>query len=123
MIVTFAMSGSVGELELVRGWAREHLATLSEEALDDVVLVLDELTSNAVVHGSPVRRVRLLQWPDTVRVEVDDGSRQPAHPREPSDTGGRGLLLVAALSTRWGQDHHDVGKTVWAELKTTSRPG
>ncbi|GAA2610731.1 hypothetical protein GCM10010304_73140 [Streptomyces roseoviolaceus] len=33
------------------------------------------------------------------------------------DTGGRGLLLVAALATRWGWHLRPggLGKTVWAE--------
>ena len=31
------------------------------------------------------------------------------------DEGGRGLLLVAQLSERWGTRHTTKGKTIWAE--------
>jgi len=52
-----------------------------------------------------------------VRVEVSDGSPEPARPR-PYRTGvsesGLGLQLVEHLSTSWGQTPQDEGKKVWA---------
>ncbi len=96
---------------------------------EEVVLVLGELTANAVRHGHvPGRDFRLLLRVGaparTVRVEVTDtrGDRTPPDPRElpvpgTEDTGGRGLLLVAALAVRWGWHPRrgGPGKTVWAE--------
>jgi len=35
---------------------------------------------------------------------------------EPDALNGRGLVIVEALSTRWGWEPHDGGKIVWAEL-------
>lgn len=101
-------------------------------AHDAIVLIVAELTGNAVRHGHvPGRDFRLRlhvtasprAFP-TVRVEVTDtrGERVPPRPaavRAPGDeeTGGRGLLLVAGLASRW--DWHPrpdgPGKTVWAE--------
>jgi hypothetical protein len=33
-----------------------------------------------------------------------------------ADEGGRGLLLVAALSDKWGVGERDPGKAVWCEF-------
>jgi len=93
------------------------------EVSESVTLVVAELAANAVRHGR-VRgrdfRVRLLVREDVVRVEVADGrtERLPVL-REPSDEGGRGLLLVAALTERWGVESRTGGayKVVWAEVR------
>jgi PAS domain-containing protein len=46
----------------------------------------------------------------------------------PSETlheeGGRGLLLVAQMTRRWGTRHADGGKTIWAEqILDVPQPG
>lgn len=83
----------------------------------DAVQVSDELVSNACRHACSPRTCRLMVdgrgW---FRIEVDDASPIPARVRRPDHTGGRGLLLVDRLATRWGTNHRDGGKTVWAEL-------
>ncbi|MDT8915248.1 ATP-binding protein [Amycolatopsis sp. PS_44_ISF1] len=113
----FSLAGADGEtLRRVRSWVRANLADVDGDALSDAVQVVDELTTNALSHGSPPQRLRLLRRPGRVRVEVDDSGPAQARPREPSTTGGRGLLLVAAISDDWGQYATPTGKTVWAEL-------
>ncbi|WP_051164759.1 ATP-binding protein [Nocardia testacea] len=83
----------------------------------DAVQVSDELVSNACRHARSPRTCRLMiDGRGRFRVEVDDASPAPARVRDPDHTGGRGLLLVAQLATRWGTDYRDGGKTVWAEL-------
>ncbi|MCD9877044.1 ATP-binding protein [Streptomyces guryensis] len=83
-------------------------------------LIVSELVGNAVRHTScrlvrvSVRRVT----DDLVRIGVTDKSH--ALPRmdlvaDGAETG-RGLVLVDALSHRWGYDEMRWGKTVWAEL-------
>lgn len=75
--------------------------------LDDVLLCVSELATNALVHGAPPGRgylVRLLleEGGAALRVEVhDSGGGQPGV-REPDGESGRGLLLVAAVADRWG---------------------
>ncbi|MET7489570.1 ATP-binding protein [Streptomyces sp. NPDC005538] len=88
----------------------------------DVLLCVSELATNALVHGVPAgRQFRVVLRYDgrMVRVEVhDSGGGIPqvdAHP-EDTDEGGRGLLLVAALSDKWGVGERELGKVVWAEF-------
>jgi anti-sigma regulatory factor (Ser/Thr protein kinase) len=88
----------------------------------DVALVVSELGTNALLHGSLYDRliqVRLLLTPDVVRVEVSDprGDRR-LRPRfvGPDATFGRGLTVVDELAYRWGTVPRVVGKTVYAEV-------
>ncbi|MGW0177971.1 ATP-binding protein [Nocardia sp. NPDC003345] len=88
----------------------------------DAVQVSDELISNAVRHTRGPCTCRLRVDSGRFGVEVRDGSPAPARIRPPDDTGGRGLLLVSRLSTRWGVNYHPGGKTVWAELGDHPNP-
>ncbi|WP_181384230.1 ATP-binding protein [Streptomyces sp. NWU49] len=96
---------------------------------EEIVLVLGELTANAVRHGHvPGRDFHLLlhvcALTRTARIEVTD-TRTERTPPDPAklhapgaeDTGGRGLLLAAGLAIRWGWylRSDGPGKTVWAE--------
>lgn len=107
---------SLTELARVRGWASALLADLDITTLSDVLLVLDELTSNALVHASDPFQVRIRRAADAVRIEVDDTSPLPAEPRTPARDGGRGLHLITACASAWGQQSRSAGKTVWARL-------
>ncbi|MFD3494924.1 ATP-binding protein [Streptomyces sp. NPDC058690] len=94
------------------------------EAHDTLTLIVAELCANAVLHGHVPGRdfqLRLAADAGTVRVEVTDTrtERLPAPADgDPASETGHGLLLVAALATRW--DWHlrteGPGKTIWAEL-------
>ncbi|MFD3585327.1 SpoIIE family protein phosphatase [Streptomyces sp. NPDC058683] len=81
-------------------------------------LVVSELVTNAIRYGSHPIRLRLIH--DTTRLicEVSDTSHTAPHLRRAKtwDEGGRGLLLVAQLTQRWGTRHTGEGKTIWAEL-------
>jgi anti-sigma regulatory factor (Ser/Thr protein kinase) len=96
---------------------------------DALVLIVAELTANAVRHGHVPGRdfhLRVLAPADgrTARVEVTDtrAERLPRRPAAVPEADGaeeaeRGLLLVSRLAARW--DWHPradgPGKTVWAE--------
>lgn len=105
--------------------------TLVRRALDDwglvgltdqACLVVSELATNALNHGQSAFRVRVRRNPNTVRIEVTDGGSGTPEPQPRSDTreGGRGLLLVSAMSVSWGIEQTTDGKVVWAELATSS---
>ncbi|MEU1438700.1 ATP-binding protein [Streptomyces sp. NPDC005786] len=94
------------------------------ELSDDVAVIVAELATNAVVHGSVPGRdfeLRLTIGAAGLRIEVSDarGDRRPeACEREPGAEAGRGLRLVEALAEKWGVAERVVGKTVWAECRT-----
>lgn len=108
----------------LRQLVRRLLAGRTGVAVDDAVLVTDELATNAVRHGAAPRRCRVWLFDERhcVRVEVDDSG--PGEPRiaTPDSAGGRGLLLVDRLAHRWGVRHHAQRKTVWAEVKLARQP-
>ncbi|MFJ9863972.1 SpoIIE family protein phosphatase [Streptomyces sp. NPDC101165] len=81
-------------------------------------LVVSELVTNAIRYGAHPIRLRLIHDPVTLIVEVSDTSHTAPHLRRAKtfDEGGRGLLLVAQLTQRWGSRHTTEGKTIWAEL-------
>ncbi|CAL9355444.1 SpoIIE family protein phosphatase [Streptomyces hyderabadensis] len=88
------------------------------EATFTAELVVSELVTNAIRYGSPPIRLRLIHDTATLICEVSDTSHTAPHLRRARtwDEGGRGLLLVAQLTQRWGSRHTAEGKTIWAEL-------
>ncbi|CAM5471343.1 SpoIIE family protein phosphatase [Streptomyces hirsutus] len=91
------------------------------EDLDTALLVVSELVTNALVHTEGQVRLDLTLVGDRLRLAVADASpRSPAKPNSIGweATGGRGILLVEALSAAWGTLPVSGGKQVWAELGT-----
>ncbi|MGA5639315.1 ATP-binding protein [Streptomyces cinereoruber] len=100
------------------------------ETSETAALLVAELAANAVTHGRVPGRdceLTLSYAPGRVlRIDVSDtrGERRPAPAEQESlDEGGRGLLLVRALASRWAVlDRVPVGKTVRAELDLSPGP-
>ncbi|MDH6622508.1 PAS domain-containing protein/anti-sigma regulatory factor (Ser/Thr protein kinase) [Streptomyces sp. LBL] len=91
----------------------------AEAVSDAVLLVVSELVTNALVHTQGPVRVDLTLRGDRVRVCVSDSSpRAPAKPVivDWESTGGRGLLLVEAMSDSFGSTPVAGGKQVWSEI-------
>lgn len=102
---------------------------VSDTVVDDAVLILSELLSNACRHGRPLGRqaevgdgdIRASWRVDRMgglTVEVTDGGgpTRPV-PATPSVTarGGRGLNIISALAQEWGVRDDASGEvTVWA---------
>ncbi|MET9075117.1 SpoIIE family protein phosphatase [Streptomyces sp. NPDC004232] len=88
------------------------------EASFTAELVVSELVTNALRYGAHPVRLRLIHDAATLICEVSDTSHTAPHLRRAKifDEGGRGLLLVAQLTQRWGSRHTPDGKTIWAEL-------
>ena len=87
---------------------------------DDVRLVASELATNAVRHARTEFRVVLEAAADSVLLSVQDGSPEaPAHNRaDPLDMSGRGLDIVALVSSNWGVTvGADGAKSVWATFQ------
>lgn len=94
---------------------------LPDELGEDAALVVTELVSNGADHAKGPLRLTVSRTPVGILVEVfDRSSALPTlRPVEPDSARGRGLIIVNALSARWGVTPSDDGKTVWAELATT----
>jgi anti-sigma regulatory factor (Ser/Thr protein kinase) len=88
------------------------------QLLDDARLVITELAANAVAHARSPFTVSIRSRSSTIHIRVRDRSRAMATMRAdaPTTASGRGLRLVAALSSRWGVDPVADGKVVWAVL-------
>ncbi|MFB8167042.1 ATP-binding protein [Kitasatospora purpeofusca] len=97
---------------------------------DDLALIATELATNALRHGGTTALATLSfsgseRASRVLRLEIRD-SGPGFDPREcvpatgagdlAESCGGRGLLLVAALSSRWGALDTGAGQLVWAEL-------
>ena len=111
---------------IARRFVKETLEKWGMEGvLDATLLVVSELVTNAVIHASSAATLRLGRTESSVRVEVlDAGAGSPApHVATDDGEGGRGLLLVAAVSAAWGvESTADGGKLVWAELPLEPDP-
>ncbi len=90
-----------------------------DEELDVAQLVVSELVTNAIAHTRGEVRLDLTLAADRLRIAVNDASpRAPAKPTSVDweSTGGRGLLLVEAVSASWGSVPLSGGKQVWSEI-------
>ncbi|PNG20640.1 SpoIIE family protein phosphatase [Streptomyces cahuitamycinicus] len=99
---------------------KDVVAQLERWGLSDAAfvteLVVSELVTNAIRHAQPPVQLRLIH-DTTLTCEVSDGGSTAPHLRRARtyDEGGRGLLLVAQLTQRWGTRQSATGKTIWAE--------
>jgi GAF domain-containing protein/anti-sigma regulatory factor (Ser/Thr protein kinase) len=122
------MNAAIAELVLgaepdavptARRFATEVLGDVSTATTEDAALVVTELVTNAVLHGGLPVTLRLARSDNRLRIEVEDTGRNvPVRMRSSAEAmTGRGLGLVAALSSSWGVDAGTVGgKVVWAEI-------
>ncbi|MEV0642321.1 ATP-binding protein [Streptomyces sp. NPDC050619] len=98
-----------------------------EDLADDSCVIVSELVANSSKHTAS-RNIRVTvsrPTPRWVRVAVVDKAPRSLPAMRTAcatDTGGRGLVVVEALSDRWGTDLLGWGKRVWAELRTDVKP-
>jgi PAS domain S-box-containing protein len=97
--------------------------------VDDAVVLTSELVTNAVIHAGTSADVLCLRSEDGVRVEVADRYPEREVPIQGAgrtianldSENGRGLLLCAALASRWGVEYTPTHKTVWFQLDLPQR--
>lgn len=87
------------------------------EQVELVMLLVSELVTNSVRYSSGDITVRLRRN-GGLYVEVVDNDEHIPNVQRPDDLGegGRGLLLINALSEEWGAEPLDNGKCVWLRL-------
>jgi len=88
--------------------------------VDDALLVISELVTNAVRHAGTASTLELEigQTGERLRVALSDGSAAAPRVRRAGRAAedGRGMTILAALSDRWGIEPHLEGKRVWWEV-------
>jgi anti-sigma regulatory factor (Ser/Thr protein kinase) len=109
-----------------RRWVHEELAQrlptqAPRDVLEDAVLVVSELLTNAIRAGCDLVTVGLALESHCVRLGVSDDA--PGYPMlraaGTSDNAGRGLPIVSTLAQDWGVEQADPGdyrKVVWAVI-------
>lgn len=117
------------DLEPVIGAARLSRELVTEacarwdcpELAGPACIVLTEMVNNVVAHARTPMTVLLAEEGGTMSVAVRDHSTTaPRFGGLPAPTayGGRGLVLIDSVSSRWGTLELGDGKVVWAVLAT-----
>jgi hypothetical protein len=95
------------------------LGGVSPEVLEIAQLLVSELTSNAIIHGSGDAALVVQADNHFLHVEVLDSESTmnfaPLHLAK-SSPHGRGLALVDTLASSWGVEPRLIGKAVWFDL-------
>jgi anti-sigma regulatory factor (Ser/Thr protein kinase) len=106
----------------VRGWLGDD-----HPAMDDVVLAVSELVTNALRHSAAkpydLIGVTLTATAEMIYLEVRDPGSAFSGPhvrREPDAEDGRGLLIVREICEDWGVREHGrrLGRSVWCAIRS-----
>jgi hypothetical protein len=89
----------------------------------DAALLVDELTTNAVLHACTSCLIEADYDGSALWVSVADEKPGDLHlaPTTSQAVRGRGLIIVDALANAWGVSPTPTGKSVWFALWSTSR--
>lgn len=104
--------------------ARQHVwrfcSGLPRDLVEVATLLTSELVTNAVRHARGSIRLAMNRDRAMLHIEVSDDSPDPPVVRNahPTDTGGRGVMLVDRLAAGWGVAMRNGGKVVWFRLPT-----
>ena len=110
-----------GGLAVARRFTRLTLLAWTDgAAVDDALLVVTELATNALTHGGGDPVLRLSVEGGDIRVEVFDDNPAPPVRRPAGADGGWGLALVDRLASLRGTAPHGRGKVVWCVLPASS---
>ncbi|MFF9376434.1 SpoIIE family protein phosphatase [Streptomyces griseoluteus] len=116
-LASLDLASELSAVSEARSWVNQRLRAWGlGEAAFTTELVASELVTNAIRYAKPPVRLRLIRE-DVLTCEVSDGSSTSPRLRhaQSMDEGGRGLLLAAGFSERWGTRYTGEGKTVWVE--------
>jgi hypothetical protein len=96
------------------------------ELIGPACIVVTELVNNVVAHAGTSMVVLIATRGDALSVAVRDRSMvTPSYagaPVSPTAAGGRGMLLIDAVASRWGSLPLADGKVVWALLSDGAAP-
>lgn len=119
-LLHWRLSG-VAELPGMRDQVRRDISRDGADAdvLDQLILALDEMASNALRHGGGQVEAAVRLSDSGYLIQVSDSAAgqppTPAVDRDPSE-GGLGLYLIARMALRHGWYADGGAKHVWALL-------
>ena len=100
-------------------WGQDELA-------EPARIVVTELVNNVVAHAGTPMVVLIATLGNAMSVAVRDRSMvtpsAAGAPVSPAAAGGRGMLLIDAVASRWGSLSLADGKVVWALLSDVATP-
>jgi anti-sigma regulatory factor (Ser/Thr protein kinase) len=104
--------------QTARESVRDACAHSAPHLLDDALLLVSEVVTNAVKHGSAPLRLEVDCDRSSIVVAVEDANPVLPRPRriDRRRHSGRGLVLVEQLAAEWGVRRTKVGKQVWFRL-------
>jgi anti-sigma regulatory factor (Ser/Thr protein kinase) len=117
-------SGTSDQIREARTFVRRALeAHGGTIRLNDAVLMVSEIVTNALTHGQGAIQVSAGTQGGRIHVEVTNTNAGDDTPQlmDPADHdfGGRGLLIVDQLADAWGASRDRGRTTVWFELART----
>jgi anti-sigma regulatory factor (Ser/Thr protein kinase) len=104
------------DIAAARRVATVHLRGAGVANVDNAVLVLSELVTNAVLHAGGADRIVVGCSAGWVHISVHDRKAGQVHPRNDAAVGGHGLRIVDRVAENWGSRPLDGGKAVWARV-------
>ena len=113
---TIELPADAGTPRLARRAVLERCAGI--DRLDDLLLCVSEVVTNAVLHAGTPKRLSVRPVGDLLLVEVADGDpRLPAkRAHDLTSATGRGLHFLDDLTVQWGARPTADGKIVWFEF-------
>jgi signal transduction histidine kinase/DNA-binding response OmpR family regulator len=120
--VMLPVPAEAGSVASVRRFTTNVLAAwaVTPNLTSDLVVVVGELITNAILHSRSPIELRLSRTTDRIVVAVHDGTNVVPRMQRTNlyAEHGRGLQLVASLTDRWGVRPTETGKSVWCEIST-----
>ncbi len=110
------------DLAAVQTARNDALAQLEQWGLQEQMfateLIVSELVTNAIRYTGGPAVLRLIREHILVCEVSDLSNTQPRLRRaQNTDEGGRGLYIIAQLTSRWGSRYGARGKTIWTEQR------
>ncbi|HEY9367664.1 ATP-binding protein [Streptomyces sp.] len=104
--------------EVLEAWFGQD-GGVGRAVVDDVLLLVSEVVTNAHTHGGAPYELLLDRTGDRLWVQVSDTSPvrpRPHGPHRPGHASGHGLYLLERLADAWGWVPRGEGKAVWFEV-------
>lgn len=125
--VVIALPSDASAAAIARQFVEDNRDHIRPDLVEDAQLLVSEVVTNAVRHGrGEITLVVRVDEPSIGVAVADSGDELPAKPQDappPSQTSGRGLMIVDALASAWGVTPNPdpaPGKVVWFELHPPS---